>query len=58
MSVFLLLDSAQHFFTKTISEHYLQMQTEWESSTVHNGSFIFTLRIQKKSQVKIHSPAQ
>jgi len=40
MSVFILLDSAKHFFTKTSLVHHLQMQTEWESRTGHNdGSF-------------------
>jgi len=38
--VFILLDSAKHFFTKTSLVHHLQMQTEWESRTGHNdGSF-------------------
>ena len=40
MSVFILLDSAKHFLTK---KTLVQMQTEWESGTVHNGWFIFRL---------------
>ena len=43
MSVFILLDSAKHLFTKKTLVHHLQMQTEWESGTVHNGWFISRL---------------